>query len=305
MRVVQGFQTLPAPLQKSAVTLGNFDGVHLGHRALFDQTIAAAKALGAPSVVYTFEPHPVQVLAPALAPPRLSPEKEKLRLIAASGIDVCVIEPFTKAFAAIPPSDFVTRVLQQALGAKEVIVGYDFTYGKGGAGNVTTLAEGPFEVHVVKPQSFGGVVASSTKIREFLHEGKVEGAHLLLGRDYAIEGRVVHGEARGRTIGFPTANIELGEALAPRYGVYACWCVVAGVRQAAVTNIGLRPTVSKESSAPTVEAHLLDWQGDLYEQTVRLEFVAHLRAEQRFASLDALKAQIARDAEQARTVLAS
>jgi riboflavin kinase/FMN adenylyltransferase len=311
MEVVNGFAALAAlaaPLRAPVVTIGNFDGVHRGHLALFAHVRERAAAIGGQSVVYTFEPHPVQILAPKLAPPRLTPAREKQHWLAAAGIDVCIAEPFTHAYAQTPAEQFVSQVLVSAIGMRELVVGYDFTYGRGGAGNTGTLAQAAeqfgFALQIINQQTFSGVVASSTKIREFVLEGKVDGARLLLGRDYSVVGEVVHGDARGRTIGFPTANIDAEETLVPRNGVYACWLDVGGERRGAVSNIGLRPTVAAGVTKPTVEAHVFDFDGDLYGQEVRLSFVQRLRDEQRFASLDALKAQIAQDTAEARRVLA-
>ena len=308
MEVVPGFAALAAPLRSPVVTIGNFDGVHLGHLALLEHVKARAAALSGQSVVYTFEPHPVKILAPHLAPPRLTAAREKQRLLAAAGIDVCIVEPFNQIYAETAAEQFVAQALVSRIGVRELVVGYDFTYGRGGLGNTRSLARAAeqfgFTLQVVDQQMFSGVVASSTKIREFVLEGKVDGARLLLGRNYCVLGEVVHGDARGRGIGFPTANIASDEVLVPRHGVYACWLELGSERFAAVTNIGWRPTVTNGVSEATVEAHIFDFDRDIYGQHVRLSFVQRLRDEQRFASLDALKAQIAQDCAAAQRVLA-
>ena len=307
MEVVPGFAALAAPLRAPVVTIGNFDGVHRGHLALFAHVEARAQTLGGQSVVYTFEPHPVQILAPHLAPPRLTTALEKQRLLAAAGIDVCIAEPFNQIYAETPADQFVSQVLVSRIGVRELVVGYDFTYGRGGAGNTGTLARAAeqfgFSLQVVNQQMFSGIVASSTKIRELVLEGKIEGAAMLLGRDYCLLGEVVHGDARGRTIGFPTANLDTADVLVPRNGVYACWLEVEGVPYRAITNIGLRPTVTSGVTKATVEAHIFDFSADIYGKQVRLSFVKRLRDEQRFSSLDALKAQITIDSAEARRVL--
>jgi riboflavin kinase/FMN adenylyltransferase len=306
VEVVRGFRSLTSPLTGTVVTLGNFDGVHLGHQALFRLVVERARNRGGKAVVYTFEPHPVRILNPSLAPPRITPEAEKLRLIEAHGPDVCIVEPFTAELAAVSADDFVAKALVQALGVSELVVGYDFTYGKGGAGNTRTLEQAGerfgFALTVVRPQTFGGVVASSTKIREFIHEGKVEGAAMLLGRDYTLEGTVVRGDGFGRQLGFPTANIDTDYELLPRYGIYAGWLELDGERVGAVTSLGLRPTVSTQS-LPTIEAYLFDFNRDIYGRRVRLSFSHRLRDEQRFDSIARLKEAIAADASQARKVL--
>jgi riboflavin kinase/FMN adenylyltransferase len=306
MNVFQGYHAVPKDFGETAVTIGNFDGVHLGHQALLTHAIERAHVQKRKCVVYTFEPHPVRILNPALSPRRISPEAEKVRLLgelktAHGGIDTVVVEPFTREYAALTPEQFVSEVLVSSLGMKQLIVGYDFTYGKGGKGNTASLAAAAqqfgFQFDIISQQLFGGVVASSTKIREFLLNGQVDGARLLLGRDYAIEGVVTHGHQRGRTIGFPTANVASTYELIPRYGVYVCRVTVGTQTFGAVTNVGVRPTVEGASAAPTVEAHLFGFSGDIYDQRVRVSFVSHIREERKFKSLDALKAQIALDAE--------
>ncbi len=309
MNVFNGYRAVPKDYGETAVTIGNFDGVHLGHQALLSHSIERAHVQNRKCVVYTFEPHPVRILNPALSPRRLSPEAEKVRLIGDhktphGGVDAVVVEPFTRDYAALTPTEFVSEVLVSALGMKQLIVGYDFTYGKGGKGNTASLAAAAqqfgFQLDIVSQQTFGGVVASSTKIREFLLNGQVDGARLLLGRDYSIEGVVTHGQERGRTIGFPTANVASDYELIPRYGVYACRVSVGSETFSAVTNVGVRPTVEGASAAPTVEAHLFGFNRDIYEQRVRVAFVSLIREERKFKSLDALKAQIALDADVAR-----
>lgn len=316
-RVFDGYRTLPAPgaataLGETVVTLGNFDGVHLGHQALMAHIARRAAETGRKSVVYTFEPHPVRILNPKLAPPRITPRDEKLRLIGALGINAAVVEPFDLAFAATSPDDFVAKALVAALGVKELVIGYDFTYGKAGAGNTASLAAAAerfgFTLSVISQQTFGGMVASSTKVRELVLGGNVEGARVLLGRHYSVAGPVAHGFKRGRSIGFPTANIDTANELIPRYGVYACRVSFADEPSRvfdAVTNVGVRPTVSTGDPRPTVEAHLFDTDADLYGRAARVEFVTALREERKFASIDALKAQIAVDADHARKALAA
>jgi riboflavin kinase/FMN adenylyltransferase len=307
MDVFPGHSAVPADFPESVVTLGNFDGVHLGHQVLFKHALLRARASGRKCVVFTFEPHPVRILAPKLAPPRITPEKEKVRLIAEAGIDACVVQPFDKDFASIDHERFVETALVGSLHMKELIIGYNFTYGKGGVGNTATLASAAgrygFALDVVAQQTFGGVIASSTKVREFVLGGNVEGAQMLLGREFSVSGTVVHGFKRGRGIGFPTANIDSKVELIPRYGVYACHVHVGGKAYGAVANVGVRPTVNQDDPRPTIEAHLFDFDGDLYGQMLRVDFAAHIREERRFGGIEELKAQIARDAEKARELL--
>jgi riboflavin kinase/FMN adenylyltransferase len=306
MDVIQGSQSLSAPLAAPVCAIGNFDGVHLGHRRLLDLAVARARALGGRSVVLTFEPHPAKVLAPRLAPPLICAPRRKQELLAERGVDVLVIEPFDAQTAAQPAAAFVDVTLVRRLGVREVVVGYDFTFGKGRSGTAASLAaagaERGFAVHVVPQVTVDGLVASSTKIRELLHEGNVAGARLLLGRDFDLDGEVVRGAGRGRQIGVPTANIAAAGELTPRPGIYATRVSVeGGPWRPAATSLGTNPTFG--GTALSLEAHLLDFSGDLYGKRVRVAFVAWLRGEERFPSVEALVAQIRADIAQTRAAL--
>lgn len=297
-----------------AVAIGNFDGVHLGHRRLFDEVRRRAQATGGASVVLSFEPHPAKVLNPALAPRLIATPERKRELVAAAGIDVLLLEPFDRALAGLPPTEFVERVIVRALGAKHVCVGFDFTFGKGRAGTTALLEElgraHGFGVTVVPAVTVEGIVCSSTKVREFVLAGRVDGAALLLGRDPEVEGTVVTGAGRGRTIGVPTANLAPSTELLPAPGVYAGWAEPARAtaepsfpRHRAAINIGTNPTFTAGTAgAPvTVEAHLLDYAGPpLVGATVRLGFRRRLRAEQKFPTVEALVARIRQDIEATR-----
>jgi riboflavin kinase/FMN adenylyltransferase len=302
MLISRGIDSLERPLRDPAVAIGNFDGVHRGHARLFEETRRLAG--GGEAVVLTFDPHPARVLAPAYAPPLITPLARKLELIAEAGLDAVVVQPFDRAFAAHSPAQFIDEVLVRGLGARRVIVGWDFTFGKGRAGNVDALkADGRFGVTVVPPVTIDGLVCSSTKVREFVAEGRVDGARLILGRPFEVEGEVVRGDGRGRTIGVPTANLKTTTELLPKNGVYAGFGVVRGQRFAAAINVGTNPTFVADRPV-VVEAHLLDLDADLYGKTLRLELVERLRAEERFPSVEALVAQIKKDIEQARQVAA-
>ncbi len=288
------------------VAIGNFDGVHLGHRRLLDLTLTRARALGGEAVVLTFEPHPAQVLAPDLAPPLLETAERKRELIAEAGMDALVSEPFTHALAGLAPELFLERFLVERLAAREVVVGYDFTYGHGRRGTTRTLAnETRFSVHVVPQVTVQGLVVSSTKIREFLHEGNVAGARLLLGRDHDVDGTVVHGAGRGRTIGVPTANVAIDGGLLPRRGVYAVRASVdGGPWLPGAANVGTNPTFTGPSAtAVTLEVHLIDFSGEIYGRRMRVAFHARLRGEERFPSVETLVDQIRRDVARARIEL--
>ena len=299
-------------LRGGAVAIGNFDGVHLGHRALLERAGALAGGRGAAAGVLTFEPHPVRVLRPRLAPPLLTSLARKVELLAAAGVEVVVVQPFDLAYAATPATAFVERDLAR-LGVGDVVVGWDFTAGHERARVERLrpmLAARAIGLQVVEPVTEGGLTVSSTKIREFLLEGNVEGAALLLGRPYDLDGRVVRGAGRGRGLGFATANLETA-ALLPATGVYAVRALLGGdppggpgaVRHAGVCNVGVKPTVDA-SGLVTAEVHLFDFDGrELYGEALRLAFVARLREERRFPSVEALRAQIAADAGRARALL--
>ena len=294
------------------VVAGNFDGVHLGHQAVLAEAKARAKAANAPFAVLTFEPHPRAVFQPGAAPFRLTPFRPKSLVLESLGVDLLFTLHFDQDFAQKSAEDFVAEVLVAGLGAKDVVVGYDFVFGHRRRGTPDLLktegAKHGFGVQVVAPvAASGGAVYSSTNIREHLVAGKPREAAKLLGRPWEIDGRVETGDKLGRTIGFPTANIDLADYLRPAAGVYA---VRAGVEEGSeirwydgAANLGWRPTVGGKDLR--LEAHLFDFDGDLYGRRLRVAFVERLRPEQRFAGLDALKAQIAADCDKARQILAS
>lgn len=306
MEVIHASRSSHRRLTRPVIAIGNFDGVHRGHQELFELARTAARARGGEAAVLTFEPHPARMLAPLLAPPLIYPLPRKLELLGEMGMDVCVLEPFTLELARISAEEFVDDVLCTGLGAQEVVVGYDFTFGRkreGTAETLRALGDGRgFSVHVVPPVAVDGLLASSTKIREFVLEGKVEGARLLLGRPFDVSGRVVRGVGRGRTIGIPTANVAVSGELLPKPGVYAAEVQVHGATHMAVVNLGTNPTFV-DAGVLSLEAHLFDFEGDLYDQPLRIGFYARLRGEERFASADALVQQIRRDIEDARTHL--
>jgi riboflavin kinase/FMN adenylyltransferase len=287
-----------------ALALGNFDGVHLGHQALF----RLATSLAAP-VALTFDPHPGKVLQPELAPKLITTLARKLELFAAQGLVAAVVVPFTDGYARTSAAAFEASLLD-ALGASHLVVGQDFTYGARRAGTVELLrraaAARSAEVHVVDPVTLEGVVVSSSRIREYLLEGRVAAARALLGRAFDLDGVVVRGAGRGRTLGFPTANVDTDAEIRPGPGVYAVRLKTSPFDGAAwrggAANVGSKPTFG--GTEVTVEVHVLDWSGDLYGQRVRVEFLERLRPEQRFGSAPELAAQIRRDVEAARAVVA-
>jgi riboflavin kinase/FMN adenylyltransferase len=298
-------------LRGCAVAVGNFDGVHLGHQRLLAIARERARARRARAAVLTFEPHPVRVLRPQLAPPLLTPLPRKLELLAAYGIDAVVVQAFDLRYAATPAAEFAGRDLAGRLGAAEVVVGYDFTAGHERArvdALRPLLARHGILLDVVDPVTADGLVVSSTKVREFLLEGNVEAAALLLTRPYDLDGVVTRGAGRGRGFGFPTANVDTA-ALLPTNGVYVVRATVGGAAagrgavHGGVCNVGVKPTVETNGHV-VAEAHLFDFDGrELYGAPIRVAFVARLRDERRFPSVDALRAQIAADVSRAREVL--
>jgi riboflavin kinase/FMN adenylyltransferase len=307
--VFDDWRAVPPAWKGGAVALGNFDGVHRGHQALLAQAKEHAGALSAPVLALTFEPHPRGFFVPDTGPFRLTLPSAKTRLLAAHGVQAVLAQRFDAAFAALPADAFVADVLLNGLGTRHVVCGYDFTFGTRRSGNVEMLrAEGKargFGVTVLDPVMREGEIYSSTRIREALRAGWITEAAELLGHAWEIEGTVELGDQRGRTIGFPTANVDLGEHLRPRFGVYAVRALVDGQESQGwrdgVANLGKRPTFGKLKE--NFEVHLFDFAGDLYGKVLRVAMVDFIRPEMKFAGLDQLKAQIAADGEAARKVL--
>lgn len=293
-------------LRGSVLAIGAFDGLHRGHQALFALAQLRARERGTKAAVLTFEPHPAKVVAPSLAPLLVLTLAEKISGIAALGIDALVVQSFDADFAAMPPRDFVDQMLVKTLGVSGVVVGSDFSFGHRGQGKIGALGEwlGLHDVtlDVVSPVMEDGLVCSSTKVREFVRDGRVDVASRLLGRTYSVRGVVEHGEKRGRGLKYPTANLRTERELLPRIGVYATRALLEdGTEAESVTNVGLRPTF--DGQGVRIEAHLLEATGELYGQEIELRFVQRLRDEQKFGSPEELRAQIARDIESARLAL--
>ncbi len=294
----------------SVLTVGTFDGVHKGHRAILDQVVSTAGAEGCPGVIVTFDPHPRSVVGKSGPMELLTPITERISLLKSFGIDEVVVVPFTPAFADLSPEAYIQDFLVKSFAPKAIVTGYDHHFGKGRAGNFDTLARfAPvfnYRLSEIPATTIDEAAVSSTKIRTALREGRVADAARMLGRPYALTGTVVKGKQLGRTIGFPTANVVPLEPaqLIPAEGVYAAIAETEiGLKAKAMVNIGRRPTV-ETGGERTIEANLLDnFSGNLYDQTLRLSFIERLRAEQKFASLDALKAQLAQDRSQAERVL--
>lgn len=298
---------MPEALRGAIIALGNFDGFHLGHQAVAGEAIAWAKAEGRPAIVATFDPHPVRFFKPEAAPFRLTTLDQRQELFAAAGADAMLVFAFDAELASTTAEDFMARLLVERLGAAGVVTGEDFTFGKGRGGNIELLktrgAELGLSSRAVGPVLEGGEVVSSSRIREALKTGDCETAARLLTRPFAIRGVVQHGDKVGRTIGFPTANLPLGNYLRPHYGIYAVTSALAdGTRLHGAANLGIRP--SFDPPKELLEPHFFDWSGDLYGQEIEVAFHHFLRPEAKFDSLDALTQQMLVDCDQARKLLA-
>ena len=307
MERLDGGSAVPRALRGGIVALGNFDGFHAGHQDVVARAVERARSEGRPALVATFDPHPVRFFRPETPPFRLTSLDQRQRLFAAAGADAMIVFHFGAELAATPAEQFISRNLLDLIGAAGVVTGEDFTFGRGRGGNVEVLAAAGarlgFSVDAVGPVADESGPISSSRIREALQAGDCETAARLLTRPFAIEGEVEHGVKRGRTIGYPTANIALGPYLRPRFGIYAVRGRLAdGRRLDGAANLGIRPTF--EPPRELLEPYFFGFEGDLYGQIVEVELISFLRPEEKFDSLEALKAQMAADCEEARRRLA-
>lgn len=297
---------LSKAMQGAVVALGNFDGVHLGHQVVLEKARERANRYNKPFGVVTFEPHPRSLFSPADAPFRLTPVQTKRRLLSELGVEICFEIPFTYEFSKLSATAFVEDLLLKKLCITHVVAGHDFVFGHKREGHMQLLKDIMSDHHVgvdeIAPVTdTSHVLWSSTRIREDLVKGAPAHAALALGRNWEIEGMVVHGEQIGRALGFPTANMALGEFLRPRFGVYAVRVTHVGQQYKGVANIGVRPTVDGEREC--LEVHIFDYTGDCYDHTLRVELVEFIRPEERFEGLEALKTQISKDCLVARHML--
>lgn len=299
--------SLPDRLAHPVLAIGNFDGVHRGHRAVIDRTRALAAVMGRPSGVMTFEPHPISLFRPDDPPFRLTPSPLKEELLAQTGVDLVIVMTFDRAFAGTDAHDFEDGLLKQRLGVSGIIAGHDFHYGAKRGGTPATLqAAGErlgYRVEIVSAVGDGGEVISSSAIRQALIHGDVQAAAAGLGRPYAVRGTVTHGEKIGRTIGFPTANLILDPSNRLRHGIYAVRASVDGRAYDAVASFGRRPTF--DNGAPKLEVFLFDFSGDLYGKTMDVTFHGFIRDELKFDSVEALVARMNVDCAEARRLLAA
>lgn len=295
----------PRLRQGSCVTIGNFDGVHLGHQALLRRTREKAAHNGTSSVVITFDPHPMRVIR-GKTPPFITLKQQKLELLSDQGLDSVVCLEFTRHMAELSPEDFIRHYLVQGLHLRDLVIGHDYAFGKGGKGNYELLKElgreYDFQVERIDPVHQEGKVVSSTRIRTLIQEGRVLEARPLLGRFYQVSGEVVEGKKRGGPIlGVPTANLKLVDELFPKPGVYAVWAQRGSQLLSGVANVGYNPTFNHQELS--VEVHIFDFDEDLYGQSLRVHFVKRLRDEKKFSGVEELLAWIRMDMREARAIL--
>jgi riboflavin kinase / FMN adenylyltransferase len=304
MQIVRHPDPHAPKLQGSVVTMGNFDGIHLGHQALIDGAVEDARSSRMPSVVLTFEPHPLQVLAPERAPKMLLSHKDKMELLRSLGVDVVMIQHFDLQFAKLAAEEFVRVVLLDRLKAAKIWVGKDLRFGQGRKGGVDDLlrwgTEAGFQVGIVEPILVDGVRVSSSRIRQLITDGKVDGARSLLGRYHFVSGRVVTGHQRGHDLGFPTANISGRTEVLPADGIYATLLHLGERTLLSVSSVGLNPTFG--AGPRTIESHILNFHEDIYGAHVKLAFVKKIRDEKKFASTDELAKQIRGDVASAQVI---
>ena len=308
MKIIRDLGEISKPFKNAVVTIGNFDGVHIGHQALFRQVVEKARAIEGTSVVMTFEPHPLRVLNCNKHFPLITLYEQKIELIGTTGIDTLVTVPFTREFAATPARAFVKDILCDLIGMKSVVVGEDYSFGKKREGDISLLKEMGrtygFEVSVSGWIEVGARRISSTEIRNLVRNGQLEEARGLLGRHYQVRGTVIRGRDRGgRLLGYPTANLKLSDELCPKGGVYAVTVEYQGTAYEGVANIGYSPTF--DNGEFSVEVHILDFDKDIYDRPIRVNFIRRLRGEKKFSGPEALAAQIKRDIERARNLLSS
>jgi riboflavin kinase/FMN adenylyltransferase len=305
MRILRGLASFPPELSPSVVALGVFDGIHLAHAKVITTAVERARALGVSAVVCTFDPHPATILFPDRAPVPIATLDENLEHMARLGADAALVIPFTPAFSRVEPEAFVAEVIATTLGAREVVVGFNHTFGRGARGSPALLEKlGPrygFVTHVLPPLQVDGNAVSSSAIRDALRAGEVVLAGRLLGHPYRLTGTVLRGAGRGRTLGFPTANLRPDRPLILAAGVYAARARWDDTVADAVVNVGYRPTFGEDQY--WVETYVFDFSGDLYDRQLRVDFLHRIRAETKFSDVEALKQQVAADMDAARRVL--
>jgi riboflavin kinase / FMN adenylyltransferase len=305
MRIIRGTKNITGPIPYPVMAIGNFDGVHVGHQTLFRKAAELALAREGTSIAFTFEPHPLKIIAPEKVPPLLTHFHKKMELIESCGINLVICADFTRQFADQQPRDFSKNILFEKIGVKEVVVGFDYAFGRGREGTIPYLKkmgeEFGFQVHVVEPFKLNGHTVSSSHVRELIESGQVEMASQFLGRDYSITGPVISGYKTGQAIGFPTANIDTSKVQIPGTGVYAVRVVYENKSYDAVANIGFNPTFHRDRLS--VEVHIFDFNQIIYRKEIEVQFVARIRSEIEFKSADDLVVQISQDIENTKKIL--
>jgi riboflavin kinase / FMN adenylyltransferase len=305
MRIIRGTKNITGPIPYPVMAIGNFDGVHVGHQTLFRKTAELALERGGTSIAFTFEPHPLKIIAPEKAPPLLTHFKKKMELIESCGVNMVICADFTRKFADQQPRDFSKNILFETISVKEVVVGFDYAFGRGREGTIPYLKkmgqEFGFQVHVIEPFNLNGHTVSSSHVRELIEAGKVESASKFLGRDYSIIGRVISGYKTGQAIGFPTANIDTSRVQIPGTGVYAVQVVYENKHYNAVANIGFNPTFNRDRLS--VEVHIFDFNQVIYHHEIEVHFMERIRSELTFKSADDLVIQIKQDIDKAKKIL--
>ena len=305
MKIVRGTKNISGPFTYPVLALANFDGVHVGHQILFKKAAEIASKKNGTSIAFTFEPHPLKVIAPEKVPPLLTHFDKKMELIEACNIDSVICADFTRQFADQRPRDFSENILKGKIGAKEVVVGFDYAFGRGREGTIPYLKkmgeEFGFVVHVVDPFQLDGLTVSSSHVRELIEAGNMESARKFLGRHYSIVGPVISGHKTGQAIGFPTANIDTSKVQIPGTGVYAVRMIYQNNSFDAVANIGFNPTFHRDRLS--VEVHIFDFNQVIYGKEVEVEFISRIRSEIEFKSKDELVVQIKKDIDEAKVLL--
>jgi riboflavin kinase/FMN adenylyltransferase len=298
---------LGIPFRNPVMALGNFDGIHRGHQLIFERTTLEAMNIKGESLVFTFEPHPLKILQANRCPPLITPFKKKMVLIESCGIDVVICAAFTREFGAMSAREFVKSVLADLIGIRKIVVGHDYSFGRGREGRVKDLKEYAgefgFEVVTVGPVRLGNRTISSSAIRDLVQSGKMTEAARFLGRHFMVLGKVIWGSARGRLLGVPTANVEILNELYPKNGVYAVHVVIENQTYQGVANVGVNPTFAENRFS--VEVHIFDFAKDIYGKEIQVAFIRRIRGERAFENPEVLIRQIQRDMAQARQILAS
>lgn len=305
MKIIRGAQNIPKPIPHPIVTIGNFDGVHLGHQALFKEVAQRTEETNGTSIVLTFEPHPLKITAPEKCPPFLTTFHQKLEVIEKTGIDMVICADFTPNFAKLNPKEFIKQVLLEKINVKSVIVGHDFKFGKGRDGTIASLQEMGkklgFNVQIIEPIAINNQIVSSSLIRDLILRGDVKNAVQYLGRFYSLEGKVISGFKKGSAIGFPTANVDVLQNLVPHTGVYAVQVFFQNKILKGVANVGYNPTFNRKQLF--VEVHIFNFTDNLYNVVIKVSFVDKIREEIVFTSEEDLKTQIQKDTITAKKML--